>query len=100
MINLTEESGPSHDIQTTETEPPLLPPRRLVVVVVAAYFNFSNCDVPPSPVKNVVEGDLVFMEEGRGGRESTERHRVEEEEEEEDGKRFVWKLKGVAIDIL
>lgn len=97
MINLTEESGPSHDIQTTETEPPLLPPRRLVVVVVvAAYFNFSNCDVPPSPVKNVVEGDLVFMEEGRGGRESTERHR----EEEEDGKRFVWKLKGVAIDIL
>lgn len=59
MINLTEESGPSHDIETTESEPP----RRLVVVVVAAYFNFSNCDVPRSPVKNVVEGNLVFMEE-------------------------------------
>lgn len=66
MISLTEESGPSHDIRTTETEPPLpLPPRLVVVVavVVAAYFNFSNCDAPPSPVKNVVEGNLVFMDE-------------------------------------
>lgn len=61
MINLTEESGPSHDIRTTESEPPL--PPRLVVVVVAAYFNLRNCDVPPSPVKNVVEGNLVFMDE-------------------------------------
>lgn len=55
MINLTEESGPSHDIRTTENEPP---PPRLVVVVVAAYLNLSNWD--ELPVKNVVEGTLVF----------------------------------------
>lgn len=47
MINLTEESGPSHDIRT-ESKPP-----RLVAGAVAleAYLNLSSAGVP----KNVVD---------------------------------------------